>query len=88
MSDQPDLFKVEPSPTPAGAPLSIHYSAKQEKIMREIVDKGSITLDRAIELVGDQYHNQSHHTGNILRRLMKRGRIERLKRGVYVLPKK
>lgn len=56
--------------------------------MREIIDKGSITKLRAVQLVGSQYHNQRKHTGAILSNMIRRGYIERVKRGVFRLPTK
>ena len=47
----------------------------------------TITIKQAVELIGqDIYTNREFHIGNILRRMVKRGLLEKEKRGVYRLP--
>jgi len=62
-------------------------SRKQSILLAELAKTGELTLDRAVKLVGDQYHNQRNHTGNILRNMVKRGLLERVRPGVFRRPK-
>ena len=63
-------------------------STKRGTILAEMKLSGlPMTLDRAVELVGDQYHNQRNHTGNILAGMVKAGLIERVEPGLFRLPK-
>ena len=59
-------------------------SSKQAVLMLELQKCGTLTLARAIELVGqDIYDNRAKHVGAILTRMVKRGLIVRVKPGVF-----
>ncbi len=61
-------------------------SAKQGAVMMELQASGTMTLVRAVELVGgDIYANQSKHVGDILSRMVRRKLIERIKPGLFKL---
>jgi len=61
-------------------------SPKQAVLLTEIRKTGRLSLQRAVDLVGgDIYHNERFHVGNILSRMVKRGRIRRVKPGLFEL---
>lgn len=79
---QPALFdSVETYPVFRGrGPLS----PKQQRIMEIITNEGSITLERAVkEIGGNIYHNRARYVGLTLSRMVARGVIQRVKRGVF-----
>jgi predicted transcriptional regulator of viral defense system len=59
-------------------------TTKQNAVMAFLRQHGQMTLSQAVELIGgDVYANQAFHVGNVLRRMIARGMIRRVKRGVY-----
>lgn len=64
-------------------------SPKQGAIMLALQERGKLTLQDAVKLVGqDIYDNQAQHVGLILKRMIVRGLIVRAGRGVYELAPK
>ncbi|AWW32155.1 hypothetical protein DN752_19535 [Echinicola strongylocentroti] len=67
----------------------MRLTQKQEKVIQFIVDgRGEITISEAVTLIGDQYHNQSKYVGETLSRMVRRGVLCRVRRGVYKLATK
>ena len=59
-------------------------SPKQQVLWWEFHENETVTLDRATELVGgDIYCNRRFYVGQILKRMIDNGWIERVGRGVY-----
>jgi len=59
-------------------------SPKQQILWLEFHNNETVTLDRATELVGgDVYCNQRFYVGQILKRMIDNGWIERVGRGLY-----
>lgn len=84
---QRELFGEGVIPATEIRPMSIGLSPKQAKLYGEICERKSLTLDRAVELVGgDYYTNARFHVGTILSRMVARKLIVREKPGHFVLP--
>lgn len=62
-------------------------SPKQSAILIALSCKPEITLQDAIKLVGNYYRNAAKHTGAVLSTMVRRGMIERIRPGVFTLPK-
>jgi hypothetical protein len=57
---------------------------KQKIIMQELNESGTITLARAVELVGgDIFINREKYVGQILSRMVRAGLLVRAKPGVF-----
>ena len=63
-------------------------SPKQAEILAALKDADEITLADAVKLIGGNlYCNAEKHVGVTLSGMVKRGMIERIKPGVFRLPK-
>lgn len=64
-------------------------SHKQRLIVAFIREHGSITVEQcqSIEGVNTYYCNGAKHCGNLLRTMHKVGYLERVKKGLYRIPK-
>ncbi len=64
-------------------------SDKQSLISKDALQRGGqITTAQAVALLGHgYYHNGQKYVSEILGRMVKRGALIRVKRGVYELPK-
>jgi predicted transcriptional regulator of viral defense system len=61
-------------------------SYKQYQIQSYLIYQDKITLDQAVELIGqDIYTNKRKHVGMVLSRMVKNGTIRRIKNGVFEL---
>ncbi len=61
-------------------------SEKQKEILEFIQESkdSQITKQQAVDLIGGCYYcNESKHTGDVLTRMVKRGLLKRVSRGVY-----
>lgn len=64
-------------------------SKKQRLVMEFCAEHGSITLEQAVKLIGgDVYANESKHCSAVLSNMVKRGFINRVSRGVFVIAPK
>ncbi len=63
-------------------------SRKQSILLAELAKTGELTLNRAVELVGGYWNNERQWTGAILSRMVKRGLIERVRPGLFILKPK
>ena len=62
-------------------------STKQAQILEWVRQNGTITLAEATALTGGNiYHNATKHTGATLARMVDRGLLLRVSRGVYATP--
>jgi len=56
-------------------------------LVREAYANDGITLDKAVELIGSRYYcNERFHTANVLSRLVKMGKLKRVKPGFFTKP--
>ena len=79
-----DMFPTAPSRA-----LPPRLSPKQAKVMRYLQEHDTITLSIAVDLIGGNlYCNEAKHVGVTLSTMVKRGLIERVKPGLFRLPKK
>jgi len=82
MSTTDYLFPMEPI---SGS--SRKHSPKQAKVISYVLDHGHITLQEAVDLIGtDIYANACKHVGVILSNMVRRGMLDRVKKGVFCLP--
>ena len=59
-------------------------SEKQQKVLDYLEANGQITLGEAVMIIGrDYYCNERFHVGQVLSRMVKRGLIKRVSRGLF-----
>lgn len=64
-------------------------SPKQTAVLKHLAENATMTLDTAVELIGQNlYANAKFHVGTVLSNMVKRKMIERVKPGVFKLPTK
>ena len=83
---QDDLFPVNTTAVSCGSTAcGIRApSRKQAAILRALSSVPQITLAEAVRLIGSNlYYNTEKHVGAVLSNMVRRGMIERVKRGVF-----
>lgn len=62
----------------------MHISGKQRTILKHLQDNRQISKKEAVELLKHYYYyNASKHVGDILTRMVRKGILKRVRRGVY-----
>lgn len=56
---------------------------KQAAILKFLQEHPTMTKAQAVELIGDYYYNADFHVGDTLSRMVARGMIIRVSKGVY-----